>query len=105
MSDPKFPLPSMKEFITDKVYKYDKVLPIKAYNSSVWLVEFEYGQKLLQIWHKNAKIEDIVNAMKMQYPASVFTVSAIDVGSVWVSKIESMMSNGRKLNQDMEVVI
>jgi hypothetical protein len=32
-------------------------------------------------------------------------VAAVDVGSVWISKIENMMSNGRKLNQNMEVVI
>jgi hypothetical protein len=101
----KKPLPSPEQSIADKVYKYDEVLPIEAYNSSVWLVEFEYGQNLLQIWHKDAKIEHVVAGMKMLYPDSEFTVAAVDVGSVWISQIENMMSNGRKLNQNMEVVI
>jgi hypothetical protein len=96
-----------------QAWKYENVLPIAAYNSSCWLIEFaahpataELGpNQLLQIWHKDTKIEDVVESMKNQFSASKFTVAAVDVGSVWVYGVEQMLSNGRKLNQNMEVVI
>jgi len=86
-------------------YKYEDVIPIKAYNSSCWMVKFPQGQILLEVWHKEAKIEDIVEAMKMQFPGTKFTVAALDVGAFWIQTVENSMSNGRMVNQDMEVVI
>ena len=88
-----------------ETFLYKDTLPIKAYNSTVWLVKFKQGQQLLQIWHKDAKIEDIVNAVKMEFSAQKFTVSAVDVGSVWIQTVNTMHSNGRMVNQDMEVEV
>jgi len=88
-----------------ETFLYKDVLPIKGYKSSVWLVKFEQGQRLLHIWHKDAKIEDIVAAVKREFSAQKFTVAAVDVGSVWVQTVNNMYSNGRMVNQDMEVVV
>lgn len=88
-----------------KVFKYDEVLPIESHLSTVWMINFEAGPRKLQIWHKDAKIEEIVEATKAMYPKDKFDVEAVNVGSIWVHSIENMMSDGRKLNQDMEVVI
>ncbi len=92
--------------MSEQRYKYHEVMTIDAYQSSVWLIEFAAGQKKLMIWHKDAEIQNIVEAVKLQHPQPIqFTVAAVDVGSVWLHSIEHMMSNGRKLNQDMEVVV
>lgn len=87
------------------MYNYADVLPIKAYVSTPWLVKFENGCLQLHVWHKKAKIEDIVNAVKMTHPGVKFTVAAIDVGTFTLHHINHSMSNGRLLNQDMVVVI
>jgi len=85
--------------------KYNEVLPINAYVSTAWMVEFTNGCKQLNLWHKNAKIEDVVEAIGMQWPNYEFTVAAVDVGVFTVHHVDHSLSNGRKLNQDMEVVI
>lgn len=87
------------------VYKYKDTMPIKPYISTVWMVEFENGAKHLNVWHKDAKIEDIVESVKMEHPDIKFTVATIDVGTFYLYQTGMSMSNGRKLNQDMEVVI
>lgn len=86
-------------------FKYEDVLPIKAYSSSIWLVKFEQGQQLLQVWHNKAKIEDIAAAMNVQFPGTKFTVTAISVGAFWLHHVEHSYSNGRMINQSMEAVI
>ena len=86
-------------------YKYEDVMPIHAYQSTVWMVEFENNAKHLNVWHRHAKIEDIVEATKMEFPDIKFTVAAIDVGTFFLYQTGMSMSNGRKLNQDMEVVV
>jgi hypothetical protein len=68
-------------------------------------VEFENGAKYLNVWHKDAKIEDIVGASKMEFPDVKFTVTAIDVGTFILYQTGHSLSNGRMLNQDMEVVL
>lgn len=95
----------MKSQAAGGTYKYEDVLPIDAYQSTVWLVEFENGAKHLNVWHKDAKIEDIVESSKMQFKDIKFTVAAIDVGTFCLYQTGMSMSNGRKLNQDMEVVL
>ena len=95
----------MTEAEGSTVYKYEDVMPIHAHQSSVWLVEFENGAKCLNVWHKDAKIEDIVESAKMEYPDIKFTVAAIDVGTFYLYQTGMSMSNGRKLNQDMEVIV
>ncbi len=86
-------------------YHYSSVLPIESYTSTPWMVEFENGCKQLHLWHKKAKIEDIVDAVKMTHPGIKFTVAAFDVGVFTLHHIDHAMSNGRKLNQDMCVVV
>jgi hypothetical protein len=92
--------------MAEKAFMYKDALPIKTFNSSVWLVKFEQGQQLLQVWHKEAKIEDIVIAVKMEFATGPkFTVSAVDVGSFWLHSTKTSLTNGRMVNQDMEVVV
>ena len=88
-----------------EVFKYKDVLPVEGKQSTVWLVEFENGAKHLNVWHKDAKIEDIVTATKMQFPEYPFTVAAIDVGIFYLYQTGHSMSNARKVNQDMEIVV
>jgi len=95
----------MESTPTEGVYKYEDVQPINSYQSTVWLVEFENGAKILNVWHKDAKIENIVESAKMEYPDIKFTVAAINVGTFCLYQTGMSMSNGRKLNQDMEVVL
>ncbi len=93
------------QITSSEPYMYKDVASIDAYNSSVWLVKFATGQQLLQVWHKKAKIEDIVEGINMQFSGCNFTVSAVDVGSIWIHAVEHMLSNGRMVNQNMEVVV
>ena len=86
-------------------YKYKDVVAIDAYQSTPWLVKFSNGCLQLHVWHKKAKIEDIVAAVKMQHPGVPFTVGAVDVGTFTLHHIDQALSNARLLNQDMEVVI
>jgi len=88
----------------DKVYKYDEVVPIEGKQSTVWLVEFANGAKHLNVWHKDAKIEDVVEATKVQF-TEPFTVSSIDVGIFYLYQTGHSLSNARKVNQDMEIVV
>lgn len=90
------------------MYDYSEVLPIEAYKSTVWLIEEEYPtakRTFLSVWHDKAKIEDIVNFFKRESNTGVFTVAALNVGTFEVSKILHALSNGRKVNQDLKVVV
>ena len=69
------------------------------------MVEFETGHKQLQIFDKNTKIEDVVKVMNTHHCKTKFTVAAVDVGIFILHKVECSMSSGRKINQDMEVVV
>ena len=84
---------------------YRQVLPINAYQSTAWLVEFENKIQMVQIWHKGAKIQHVVDALKTQHPGEKFTVAAIDAGSFTIKHTQMSMTNARKLNQDMFVVL
>lgn len=88
-----------------KRYKYKDVLPIESYQSTAWLIEFISGRKQIAIWHKDAQIEDIVKATKIQNPGKKFTISVVDVGVFDITMIVNCMFNDRKLNQNMRVVI
>jgi len=46
-----------------------------------------------------------VTATKMQFPEYPFTVAAIDVGIFYLYQTGHSMSNARKVNQDMEIVV
>lgn len=85
--------------------KYKNVLPIKSFKSTSWLVEMEDGRKYVCIWHKKAKIEHIVDFIKLRYQKFKFTVSAIEVGMYDINIVDHAMTNGRKLNQNKRVVI
>jgi len=86
-------------------YHYDEVRPVDPYLRTVWLVEFKTGGKVLEVWHGEAKIENVVPAMKARFPGHEFTVAAFDVGSVIVAQVQHSMHNGRKVNQDMMMEI
>jgi hypothetical protein len=86
-------------------FHYADVLPIKSVAATVWLTEFENGQKVLQVWHKDAKIEDIVEATRVARPGEKFTVGSIDVGAFEISKVQLSYANARKVNQDLIMVV
>jgi len=88
-----------------KVYKYDEVMPINSYQRTVWIVKFPNGCTQLHVWHDKAKIEDIVTTVKMTHPSIPFTVGAMDVGVFTLDHIDHSMSNARKVNQDLEIVV
>lgn len=86
--------------------KYTEVPPIKSRLSTIWMVEFESGKKELHVWHRETKIEDVVNAVRVFHPHEKFTVSMIDVGIFNILSVQnSYTPDGRKVNQDMEVKI
>lgn len=89
-----------------KRIKYKDCAKIKPFKSTVWLVEFESGIKEIAVWHKKAKIEDIVKAMKLQNPKTKFTVCSVDVGHFRIRKLKfHLMGNGGKLNQKLELIL
>ena len=86
---------------------YGEGVKIEPYLRTVWCIEFETGATLLQVWHENATIEEVVSSSKLLYRNQKFTVSVVDVGtfSFVVDNFTNYMSNGLKLNQDMQYVI
>jgi hypothetical protein len=87
-------------------YKYNEVLPIDSYQSTAWLITFDNGNKMIAIWHHEAKIENVVEAIKVHYPNTKFEVNPISVGRFAINPvIMNYMANGRGVNQDMEVVV
>lgn len=85
--------------------KYFDVLPVEPYVSTLWLIEFENGEKQLAAWHREARIEHIVEATKTFNPGRKFKVTTVDVGTFRISDTLHALSNGRGVNQDMEVVV
>jgi len=85
--------------------QYKDTIQIRPYRSTVWLIEFSNGKQHLAIWHKDAEIDDIVVATKVHYPNRMFKVTNVDVGEFEISKILHSLSNGRGVNQNMEVVL
>jgi hypothetical protein len=86
-------------------YDYKDGMLIDAKISTTWMVKFENGCKQLQVWHRDAKIKDIAKSVKTQWPKCRFTVAAVDVGVFTIHHIDHSLSDGRKLNQDMQVVV
>jgi hypothetical protein len=86
---------------------YNKCKPIEGRVSSVWLVYFSDGREQLQVWHKDAKVEEIVEHVKM-HDKQQFLVGQIDVGEFNLDPetpiSHSYSSDGRQVNQDMEMV-
>lgn len=87
--------------------KYKDCTEIKPFKSTVWLVESESGIKEIAIWHKKAKIEDIVQAMKIQNPKTKFTVCPVDVGHFRIrkSKSQHFLTDSKKINQKLELIL
>ena len=85
-------------------YKYKDTAPIHPYQTTVWMVEFEGGAKQLNVCHKDIKIEDVVEAVKLKHKDIRFTVATVDEGIFCLYQTGMCASRGRRLNQDMEVV-
>jgi len=91
-----------------KRYKYSETMTIEAYERSVWLIEHKVpdDKKFLVIWHKEAKIENVVKAHRaMLGNEAEFTVAAFDVGEIEIAEVVHSITNGRTVNQDLEVVV
>jgi hypothetical protein len=85
--------------------KYEDVIPINPYVSTVWLIEFNDGEKHLAVWHIKAKIEDVVEATRTYHPGRKFKVTTVDVGTFVISQTLHALSNGRGVNQDLEMEV
>lgn len=81
---------------------YKDCKPIASALCTLWLIESK-GREILAVWHKDAKIEDIVMYCKLRY--NKFTIMRVDNGIFDISAIEiSYSGDARKINQDMEIV-
>jgi len=87
--------------------KYKECIPIKTCVTSSWLITFPDRKRKIAIWHKDAKIEDIIGFYKAKGSGKTeFNVTRIDAGEFNVKSIDhSYSGDGRSVNQNMEVVI
>ena len=86
--------------------KYEDVIkPIKACKVTAWYIEFKSQENEIALWHRKAKIEDVVKFYKVHYPNARFTVSAINTGIFKTYGSPIIYQDGRKLNQNMRVII
>jgi hypothetical protein len=84
------------------VFNYEDTPEITPHVFTVWIVTFKSGAKQLQVWHKNAKIEHVVESMKAKHPKIKFDVAIADVGVFYLYYTGLNIPSGRKVNQDME---
>lgn len=85
---------------------YHNTVPIIPSINSTWLIEYDNGLKMISIWHHKAKIEEIIEFINTTYPQhGPFTVANVNVGTFGISYVDHSMSNGRKVNQNYEVVL
>ena len=86
--------------------KYKDCEKIKSYKSTVWYIEFENGYKEIAVWHKKAKIEELVKTIKMQNPGIKFTIEPVETGHFRFKRPKfHFLGHGKKLNQRMELVL
>lgn len=87
-------------------FNYFDTVPIDPHTSTVWVIEFkDTDEQHLTVWHRDAKIEDIVEATKLMNENRPFVVRNVDVGTFKISKIFHCLENARAVNQDMMVVL
>lgn len=85
--------------------KYKDCTKIKPYRCTCWLIKYENGEKEIAIWNKKAKIEDIINYIKIRNTGLKFTVMNIDVGLFNIKEIDHYYSSdARVLNQNKTLV-
>ena len=90
---------------TEIKYKEDTIRDIEAYTCSAWMVEFENGEKELHVWHSQAKIEDIIQSIKILRKIE-FTVHNVDTGEFQISTvIHSYCHDARRVNQNLIVSV
>lgn len=74
--------------------KYNKCKPIITSQASVWLITYEDDEsEWLAIWHKDAKIEDIINS-KVTMGKKRFNVQRVDTGEFKIVPMEGCISSG-----------
>jgi hypothetical protein len=87
---------------------YNECTPIKGRLSTAWIVKFSRGKHLLLVYHKSAKIEDVVDFVRLNYMGK-FTVGEIDCGTFNLDSQHpidhSYSSDSRQVNQNVEVII
>ena len=69
------------------------------------LIKLDDGRRFLQAWATDAKIEHVIEAWKVHNPRMKFRVFSVNVGSFEIKEIDHSLSNGRGVDQDMNVVI
>lgn len=86
--------------------KYGSAAPLRTHLCRAWLVTFASGRRLLELWAVDTSIEDIHSHYRVIHPDERFTIGPIDIGVLEISKtISSYASDGRKVNQDWEIVL
>jgi hypothetical protein len=74
--------------------KYDQCKQIVTSQASVWLIKYKEDEsEWLAIWHKDAKIEDIINS-KLVMGKKRFTVQRIDNGEFQINPVEGHFYSG-----------
>lgn len=85
-------------------YKYENAVPIKPALATVWEVRLPSGKVLLEMWSRDATIEDVHHSTKVRY--KTFTLYRIDVGEFEVVVAsQAYLSDGRGVDQDWNIVL
>lgn len=88
---------------------YKLCLPLKTTPSLVWEIRFFNGKRQLLITATEFLAPKIVEMIKLRNPGKKFAISSVDVGVFNLDKKcpvdHSYSSDGRQLNQDMQVSI
>ena len=90
-------------------FKYEECSEIMPRPASIWLIEYEDGNKQLSVWHQSADILTVTHWIKLsQAKGRKFTVGMIDVGLFNLDKLtpveNSYSSDGRKINDEAYMV-
>jgi hypothetical protein len=84
--------------------KSKDVKSIETKNCSAWLITFEGGGKILQLWSEDIPILGVVEATKTNNPGKKFDVINVSLGDFVVSEILiAWAPDGRGINQDKEI--
>jgi len=83
--------------------KYQECMPIRPELLTVWLIELPNGNRLVQIWCKDAAVEDVHHHVSLSY--NKFRLSVCGVGCWKVEGIADMAysPDARQVDQDWNV--
>jgi len=86
--------------------KYEDACSIEPRLVTAWLIKLPDGTKKLELWHKDATIEDVHNSCLVHFKK--FLLGAQDVGIFTISLVgddQSYRADARNINQDWEITL